>query len=69
MPTNVKLLLSVLVVVVSGTMFHFQRDLENIMPSYASLFVGLLMILGMWIFPDVRKENPNDRKRPQAGPK
>jgi hypothetical protein len=62
MPTNVKLLLSVLVVVVSGAMFHFQRDLENIMPSYASLFVGLLMILGMWIFPDVRKKSPTDRK-------
>jgi hypothetical protein len=69
MPTNIKLLLSILVVVVSGTMFHFQRDLENIMPSYASLFVGLLMILGMWIFPDVRKENPADPKRPPAGSK
>jgi hypothetical protein len=64
MPANVKLLLSVLVVVASGTMFHFQHDLENILPSYASLFVGLLMILGMWIFPDVRKESPTDRKRP-----
>lgn len=69
MPTNVKLLLSVLVVVVSGTMFHFQRDLENIIPGYVSLFVGLLMILGMWIFPDVRKEIPSDPKRPPAGPK
>ena len=68
MPTKVKLLLSVLVVVASGAMFHFQRDLENIMSSYASLFVGLLMILGMWIFPDVRKENPADAKRLQAGP-
>ena len=69
MPTNIKLLLSILVVVVSGTMFHVQRDFENIMPSYASLFVGVLMILGMWIFPDVRKENPADRKPPPAGPK
>jgi len=48
MPTNIKLLLSILVVVVSGTMFHVQRDLENIMPSYASLFVGVLMILGIF---------------------
>ena len=69
MPTNIKLLLSILVVVASGAIYHFQRDLENIIPSYASLFVGLLMILGMWIFPDVRNENPTDPKRPPAGPK
>lgn len=69
MPTNIKLLLSILVVVVSAAMFHFQRDLENIVPSYACLFVALLMILGMWIFPDVRKENPTDPKRRPVGPK
>ena len=69
MPTNIKLLLSILVVVASGAIYHFQRDLENIISSYTSLFVGLLMILGMWIFPDVRKENPTDPKRPPAGPK
>jgi len=69
MPTNIKLLLSILVVVASGAMFHFQRDLDKIIPSYASLFVGLLMILGMWIFPEVRKENPTDPKPPPAGSK
>jgi hypothetical protein len=69
MPTNIKLLLSILIVIVSGAMFYFQRDLQNIMPSYASLFVGVLMILGMWIFPDVRKENPADPEPPPAGPK
>lgn len=69
MPTNIKLLLSILVVVVSAAMFHFQRDLENVVPSYACLFVGLLMILGMWVFPDVRKENPADPKSAPARPK
>lgn len=58
MPTKIKLLLSVLVVVISGTVFYMQRDVENIIPSYVSLLVGLLMILGMWIFPDVRKQDP-----------
>jgi len=69
MPANIKLLLSILVVVASGAMFHFQRDLENVVPAYACLFVGLLMILGMWIFPEVRKENPPDPKPPPVGPK
>jgi uncharacterized membrane protein YfcA len=68
MPTNVKLLLSVLVVVASAAMFYFQRDLGNIVPSYVALLVGLLMILGMWIFPEVKKLDTPTLRQPPAGP-
>jgi hypothetical protein len=64
MPTKVKLALSVLVVVVSALMFFLQRELGNLVPSYVCLFVGSLMILGMWIFPEVRKERPSDAADP-----
>ena len=68
MPTKFKLLLSILVVAISILMFILQRDLGNIVPSYICLFVGVLMVLGMWIFPEVRKESPNDPRRPPSVP-
>jgi hypothetical protein len=64
MPTKFKLLLSILVVAIAVLMFMLQRDLGNSVPSYICLFVGALMVLGMWIFPEVRKESPHDARRP-----
>jgi hypothetical protein len=66
MPTKFKLLLSILVVAIALLMFILQRDLGNTAPSYICLFVGVLMVLGMWIFPEVRKESPGDAKRPPS---
>lgn len=68
MPTKIKLLLSILVVAVSATIFYLQRDLGNLVPSYVSLIVGFLMILGMWIFPEVKKEDHTTSTHPPAGP-
>ena len=68
MPTNVKLLLSVLVVAACVAMFHFQRDLGNIVPGYVALLVGLLMILGTWIFPEVKKLDTPTLRQPPAEP-
>jgi hypothetical protein len=68
MPASVKLLLSVLVVGVAAATFLLQRDLGNLSPGYASLLVGLLMILGMWVFPEVKKEDHTTSGRPPDTP-
>lgn len=56
MPARIKLVLSLLAAAVSILMFILQRDLGNILPSYVCLLIGSLMILGIWIFPEVRKD-------------
>lgn len=56
MPTKVKLALSIVVIAVAVLMFILQRNLGNVVPGYVCLLIGSLMILGMWVFPDVRKD-------------
>lgn len=68
MPASIKLLLSVLVVGVAAAAFLLQRDLGHLSPGYASLAVGLLMIVGMWVFPEVKKEDRTTSGRPSEGP-
>ena len=68
MPSSIKLLLSVLVVGVAAAAFLLQRNLGNLSPGYVSLAVGLLMIVGMWVFPEVKKEDRTTSGRPSDRP-
>lgn len=57
MPTIVKLAISLIVVLVAGAGYALQVHLGQEGPRYAVLFLGGLMVIAMWLFPEVsRKE-------------
>jgi protein-S-isoprenylcysteine O-methyltransferase Ste14 len=57
MPFPIKLGLSIVVILVALGAFSFQHSLGHVGPKYATLFLGVFMVIAMWIFPEVsRKE-------------
>jgi hypothetical protein len=58
MPFRIKLTLSAMVLAVAIAAYWFQGSLGRVGPQYATLFVGVFMVVAMWIFPEVaRKES------------
>ena len=58
MPFPIKFGLSVVVIAVALAAFFFQGSLGHVGPQYATLFLGVFMVVAMWIFPEVaRKES------------
>lgn len=53
MPTRIKIILSLIISAVALGGYLFQDYLGQTGPKYAALVVGLLMVAGMWIFPEV----------------
>jgi membrane protein YdbS with pleckstrin-like domain len=53
MPTRIKIILSLIISVAAIGGYFFQDYLGQVGPKYAALVVGLLMVVGMWIFPEV----------------
>jgi membrane protein YdbS with pleckstrin-like domain len=58
MPVKIKLGLSLLVVVVAAIAFYFQHMLEHDRIQYVVAFLGLFMIFAMWLFPEVKRDEP-----------
>jgi membrane protein YdbS with pleckstrin-like domain len=58
MPVKIKLGLSLLVVVVAAIAFYFQHMLERDRIQYVVAFLGLFMIFAMWLFPEVKRDEP-----------
>jgi hypothetical protein len=55
MPANVKLTLSAIVLVVAGLAAWFFAGAGKAAAEYAAIFLGLFMVVSMWIFPEVTK--------------
>jgi len=55
MPKNVKLGLSLVVVLVAIGAHFFQRDLGQELNSWLVLALGAFMIFAMWLFPEAQK--------------
>lgn len=53
MPTRIKIILSVILSLTAIGGYVFQDYLGQTGPKYAALAVGFLMVVGMWIFPEV----------------
>lgn len=65
MPKPIKILLSLIVALATVGAYLFQDYLGQEGPKYAVLFLGPLMIFGMWLFPEVmRKGKPQADRRP-----
>lgn len=64
MPFPVKFTLSLIVIAVAIAAFFFQGALGQVGPKYATLFLGIFMVVAMWIFPEVaRKESAGGTRR------
>jgi hypothetical protein len=57
MPFRIKFTLSAIVLAVAVAAWWFQGSLGHVGPQYATLFLGVFMVVAMWVFPEVaRKE-------------
>jgi hypothetical protein len=58
MPFRVKLAVSILVVLVAAAGFWYQELLGQIGPKYAVAILACLMLIAMWLFPEVKRTEP-----------
>lgn len=56
MPAKYKILLSLLVVVASGGVYHFQSQAGEAVTPWVALGLGAFMIFAMWVFPEEQKK-------------
>lgn len=63
MPVKIKLGLSMLVVLVTAIAAYYQHALGHDRLPYVVVFLGLFMIFAMWLFPEVKREEPANRVR------
>ncbi len=58
MPVKIKLGLSLLVVLVAAIAVYSQHVLGHDRIQYVVAFLGCFMIFAMWLFPEVKREEP-----------
>jgi len=56
MPVRIKLGLSLLVVLVAAIAAYYQHVLGHERIQYVVAFLGFFMIVAMWLFPEVKRE-------------
>ena len=52
MPTNIKVGLSILVLVVGVLMYIWEVDQDNVQLSWIVIGLSVFMVFAMWIFPE-----------------
>lgn len=55
MPNHIKVILSLVVLAVAAAGYVFQSSLGLTGPKYAVAFLGLFMVVAMWMFPEVQR--------------
>jgi hypothetical protein len=60
MPNHIKLILSLIVLAVAAAGYAFQAALGQEGPKYAVAFLGIFMVVAMWVFPEVQRR-PGDK--------
>jgi len=58
MPAKIKLSLSLAVVLVAAIAAYYQHALGHQRIQYVVGFLGFFMIFEMWLFPEVKREEP-----------
>jgi len=58
MPVRIKFGLSLLVVLVTAIACYIQHALGHDRIQYVVAFLGAFMIFSMWLFPEVKREEP-----------
>jgi len=62
MPTHVKILISLIVALVAAAAYVLQDHLGQTGPKYAVVFLGIFMIIAMWLFPEVSRKDVRSSK-------
>ena len=57
MPTNIKLILCLFVIIASVGVYHFQSEAGQTYTPWVSLGLGAFMIFALWVFPEERKRS------------
>lgn len=52
MPTNVKIIVSLLIILVGVAVFYFTGTGENAAVKWVALGLGVFMAISLWIFPE-----------------
>lgn len=60
MPNRIKIILSLVVLAVAIAGYAFQSMLGQEGPKYAVAFLGVFMVIAMWVFPEVQRR-PGDK--------
>ena len=60
MPSRIKAIFSVIVVLAAIAGYFFQQGAGQIGPSYAALVFGVVAVVSMWIFPEVQRKKKED---------
>lgn len=63
MPVKIKLGLSLVVLLVTAIAALYQHALGHDRIQYVVAFLGLFMIFAMWLFPEVKREQPTGGAR------
>ena len=63
MPTNIKVCLSIVVLVVGVLMYIWEADQGNVQLSWIVIGLSVFMVFAMWIFPETLKTR-EDQKEP-----
>ncbi|HBF55803.1 MAG TPA: hypothetical protein DDW72_18150 [Afipia sp.] len=58
MPVKIKLALSLVVIIVAAVAFYMQHTLGHERIQYLVVFLGVFMVFAMWLFPEVKREEP-----------
>ena len=56
MPAKYKIIITILVALAAGATYKFQTDAGQDTTPWVALGLGALMIFGIWLFPETRKE-------------
>lgn len=60
MPNHIKIILSLVVLAVAAAGYAFQAHLGQQGPKLAVAFLGIFMVVAMWVFPEVQRR-PTDK--------
>jgi len=55
MPNHIKIILSLLVLAVTAASYVFQASVGQESTKYAVIFLGVFMVIAMWVFPEVAR--------------
>ena len=56
MPAHLKFVLSLVVCAVAGALFYFETRGGDIAVAWVAVGLGAFMIVGIWLFPETRRE-------------
>ncbi len=61
MPAPIKLVLSIIVLCAAGAAYYFQASAGQTLTPWLILFLGLFMVVALWLFPETKGKGKGSR--------